>query len=79
MDQEKDGLPVSGLREITILRTCKHENIVNLLDVVVGKSLERYFLNAYIKRNYKLNCGKIMLKFLTFFIYIRKEYAIIQL
>lgn len=41
MDQEKDGLPVSGLREITILKSCKHENIVNLLDVVVGKSLER--------------------------------------
>ncbi|KAM7346774.1 cyclin-dependent kinase 10 [Cochliomyia hominivorax] len=44
MDQEKDGLPVSGLREITILKSCKHENIVNLLDVVVGKSLESIFL-----------------------------------
>lgn len=42
MDQEKDGLPVSGLREITILKKCKHDNIVNLIDVVVGKSLERY-------------------------------------
>lgn len=41
MDQEKDGLPVSGLREITILKKCKHDNIVNLIDVVVGKSLER--------------------------------------
>lgn len=41
MDQEKDGLPVSGFREILILKSCKHENIVNLLDVVVGKSLER--------------------------------------
>ncbi|XP_054740271.1 cyclin-dependent kinase 10 [Anastrepha obliqua] len=44
MDQEKDGLPVSGLREIMILKACKHENIVNLRDVVVGKSLESIFL-----------------------------------
>lgn len=41
MDYERDGLPVSGLREILILKSCKHPNIVNLLDVVVGKSLER--------------------------------------
>ncbi|XP_075154394.1 cyclin-dependent kinase 10 [Haematobia irritans] len=44
MDQEKDGLPVSGLREITILKKCKHENIVHLREVVVGKSLESMFL-----------------------------------
>ncbi|XP_067634450.1 cyclin-dependent kinase 10 isoform X1 [Eurosta solidaginis] len=44
MDQEKDGLPISGLREIMILKACNHENIVNLRDVVVGKSLESIFL-----------------------------------
>lgn len=41
MDQEKDGLPVSGLREIMILKRCQHENIVRLREVVVGKSLDR--------------------------------------
>lgn len=41
MDQEKDGFPVSGLREIQILKSCNHENIVRLKEVVVGKSLER--------------------------------------
>uniref|UniRef100_A0A1B0BYR2 Protein kinase domain-containing protein n=1 Tax=Glossina palpalis gambiensis TaxID=67801 RepID=A0A1B0BYR2_9MUSC len=41
MDEEKDGLLVSGFREILILKSCKHANIANLLDVVVGKSLER--------------------------------------
>lgn len=41
MDQEKDGMPVSGLREIIILKSCTHDNVVKLLDVVVGKSLER--------------------------------------
>lgn len=42
MDQEKDGLPVSGLREIQILMSCSHENIVRLKEVVVGRSLERF-------------------------------------
>lgn len=41
MDQEKDGLPVSGLREIQVLMSCSHENVVKLKEVVVGKSLER--------------------------------------
>jgi len=44
MDQEKDGLPVSGLREIMILKRCQHENIVRLREVVVGKSLDRLVL-----------------------------------
>lgn len=35
------GLPVSGLREINILLNLRHQNIVELQEVVVGKSLER--------------------------------------
>jgi len=41
MDNEKDGLPISGLREISVLLSCRHENIVQLKEVAVGKSLER--------------------------------------
>lgn len=41
MDQERDGIPISSLREIQVLLNCKHENIVHLKEVVVGKSLER--------------------------------------
>lgn len=44
MEQEKDGFPVSGLREISILMNCRHENIVHLKEVVVGRSLESIFL-----------------------------------
>jgi cyclin-dependent kinase 10 len=42
MEHEKDGLPVSGLREISVLLSCRHENIVHLREVVVGRSLERW-------------------------------------
>ncbi|KAF2345648.1 Protein kinase domain [Trinorchestia longiramus] len=44
MMQEKDGMPISGLREILLLQQCDHNNIVALKQVVVGKSLSSVFL-----------------------------------
>ena len=44
MDREKYGIPVSGLREISILLNCNHENIVRLREIAVGRSLESMFL-----------------------------------
>ena len=44
MEREKDGIPISGLREISILLSCSHENVVPLKEIVVGKSLESMFL-----------------------------------
>ena len=39
-----EGLPISSLREISLLKTLSHENIINVLDVVVGDSIEDIFL-----------------------------------
>jgi cyclin-dependent kinase 10 len=44
MEREKDGLPISGLREINLLLNIRHDNIVRLKEVVVGRSLESIFL-----------------------------------
>ena len=44
MEREKDGIPVSALREITILLDCNHENIVPMKEIAVGRSLESMFL-----------------------------------
>ena len=44
MEREKDGIPVSGLREITILLGLEHENIVKMNEIAVGRSLESMFL-----------------------------------
>lgn len=44
MEEEKDGLPVSSLREINILLNLRHRNIVELKEVVVGKKLDNIFL-----------------------------------
>jgi cyclin-dependent kinase 10 len=44
MEREKDGFPISALREITILINMRHENVVTLKEVVVGRSLESIFV-----------------------------------
>jgi cyclin-dependent kinase 10 len=44
MEEEKDGLPISSLREINILLNIRHLNIVELKEVVVGKRLDNIFL-----------------------------------
>ncbi|XP_057693339.1 cyclin-dependent kinase 10 isoform X1 [Corythoichthys intestinalis] len=44
MDKEKDGIPISSLREITLLLGLRHPNIVELKEVVVGNHLESLFL-----------------------------------
>ncbi|XP_072321900.1 cyclin-dependent kinase 10-like [Eucyclogobius newberryi] len=44
MDKEKDGIPISSLREITVLLRLRHQNIVELQEVVVGSQLQSLFL-----------------------------------
>ena len=38
---DRSGLPVTGLREIQILKDCKHRNIVAMEEVVVGDDITR--------------------------------------
>ncbi|KAI1297154.1 Cyclin-dependent kinase 10 [Halotydeus destructor] len=44
MGKEKEGVPISVIREIGLLFTLKHENIVRLKEVAVGKALDSIFL-----------------------------------
>ncbi|KAM0562656.1 hypothetical protein ACHAPJ_002346 [Fusarium lateritium] len=39
--QDRNGLPVTGLREIQILKDCKHRNVVAMEEVVVGDDVSR--------------------------------------
>ena len=41
---DNDGFPITSLREIKILSTIKHPNIVNLKEVVVGYKKDSVFL-----------------------------------
>jgi len=39
LDEEKHGFPITALREVNSLIRCKHENVVNIREVVVGDTL----------------------------------------
>jgi cell division cycle 2-like protein len=39
MDQEKNGFPITSLREIHTLMMARHENIVHVREIVVGDTL----------------------------------------
>lgn len=38
MDNEKEGFPITALREIKILQLLKHDNVVNLLEICRTKA-----------------------------------------
>lgn len=38
MDQEKEGFPVTAIRELKMLRSLRHENIVQLKEIVTGQN-----------------------------------------
>lgn len=44
MEKEKDGIPITCLREIKILKEINHPNIVRLLGITVGRQLDAYDL-----------------------------------
>eukprot|EP01006_Ploeotia_vitrea_P028826 TRINITY_DN61462_c0_g3_i1.p2 TRINITY_DN61462_c0_g3~~TRINITY_DN61462_c0_g3_i1.p2 ORF type:complete len:452 (+),score=79.91 TRINITY_DN61462_c0_g3_i1:19-1374(+) len=44
MEKEKEGFPLTALREINLLMTLKHRNIVTVDEVVVGASMDSIFV-----------------------------------
>jgi cell division cycle 2-like protein len=44
LEREKEGFPITSLREIYTLTLLKHPNIVNVREVVVGKDLHHVFI-----------------------------------
>ena len=44
IEKPNDGFPISSIREINLLRSLKHPNIVEFVDVAVSTSLDNVFL-----------------------------------
>ena len=43
-EDRQNGVPITALREISILRMLKHDNIVNVLDVAVGSPMDEVYM-----------------------------------
>lgn len=56
LEQEKSGFPITSLREIYALLLAKHENIVNVKEIVTTPNLARY-----VKLGMKLILGYLLL------------------
>ncbi|OZJ01704.1 hypothetical protein BZG36_05264 [Bifiguratus adelaidae] len=44
LEKEKNGFPVTSLREISTLMMCKHPHVVNVREIVVGDKLDQIFI-----------------------------------
>ena len=52
--ESKEGFPITSIREINILLSLKHPNIVNLKEVAVGSSLDKiYVVMEYMEHELK--------------------------
>ena len=44
MEKEKEGFPITSLREITTLLKARHLNIVTVREIVVGSNMDKIYL-----------------------------------
>jgi cyclin-dependent kinase 12/13 len=69
MDNEKEGFPITAIREIMILKRLNHKNIIKLLEIVTSKPSEKnkFRGNVYLVFEYMehdlAGLGDIKLKF----------------
>lgn len=54
MEKEKDGFPITSLREIKLLMKARHPNIVTIKEVVVGSNMDKiYLVMEYVEHDMK--------------------------
>uniref|UniRef100_A0A914EAY7 cyclin-dependent kinase n=2 Tax=Acrobeloides nanus TaxID=290746 RepID=A0A914EAY7_9BILA len=55
MEKEREGFPITSLREVNMLLKCgKHENVVNVREIVVGSNMDRiYLVMEYVEHDMK--------------------------
>ncbi|KAL3312102.1 Cyclin-dependent kinase 11A [Cichlidogyrus casuarinus] len=54
MEREKDGFPITSLREINTLMKAQHENIVTVREIVVGTNIDKiYLVMDYVEHDLK--------------------------
>jgi cell division cycle 2-like protein len=66
LEEEKNGFPITALREINALMACRHENIVNVREVVVGDTLTQYVSHTYYR---------VLLPCMTYVLFANEEFS----
>ncbi len=77
-ESEKEGFPITALREIKILQVLNHENIVRLIEICTTKSnlfidliiIQSKIINFLIKQMRKTNIKVNFISYLSFVIMI---------
>ncbi|KAL8837725.1 MAG: hypothetical protein Q9176_005502 [Flavoplaca citrina] len=63
-EDRQNGVPITALREISILRMLKHDNIVNVLDVAVGSPMDEiYMVMEYCEQDMATLLDELRVKF----------------
>ena len=44
MEREKEGFPITSLREINTLLISQHPNVVTVREIVVGSNMDKIFI-----------------------------------
>ena len=44
MEREKEGFPITSLREINTLLISQHRNVVHVREIVVGSNMDKIFI-----------------------------------
>ena len=47
MEREKEGFPITSLREINTLLISQHKNVVTVREIVVGSNMDKIFIGKY--------------------------------
>ena len=51
MEKEREGFPLTGVREFNTLLRCNHPNLINVKEVVVGSRDKIYMVMEYVEHD----------------------------
>ncbi|KTW25868.1 hypothetical protein T552_03142 [Pneumocystis carinii B80] len=71
------GIPITALREISLLRSLKHKNIISVLEVAVGEALDDiYMVDEYREQDMASMMDTIVYNLFNIFIYLFIYYLV---
>ena len=69
MEREKEGFPITSLREINTLLISQHVNVVTVREIVVGSNMDKIFIGKYNEQRFIIaQMSDLLQIFRTFYI-----------